>query len=540
MVLGAHMWGRELQRLVDPRLSRRVALLSLLGMTFRLSAPLTAWALFSAAVGMKFALAIVLGALFSLRSLLARLFEVRTEAELGETVVQSLVDGDVLNPQILVKEDPHVTIAQGVFLSAQALMQFLPSLIADSIAAMLFVAVGVAVAPTRLLLLSAALALPATLSLLLARRRLARVVQQAWTLRERFFENVTDVIDGRIEIAAAGQRDAFLVDTALRASEWRTAAFRVTGTALISGRLPVGIFAAAVAALVLFGSRTHMLVVTWSQIAIYASVLPTFAGIAQGVHGLVQARPWLSSVTTLLEQRQPRRTGGSVGSDPCSIDLEDVSFRYRGSAVDALAGLSVRTGDRGVVALTGANGSGKSTCLRLLLGLASPTSGVVRIAGMPSTEVDLEWWHTQVTYLPQRPYLPWRSDIRGAVHLLVPHADDDTIYQALGRVGLLGSLLSGGSDPLAVSVATLSVGQRQRVALARLLCNHQAKVFILDEPDANLDREGIEMVVKLVRELASKRRVILAAHTGELLGCADRVIELNGGRVVGDQLRSQP
>jgi ABC-type transport system involved in cytochrome bd biosynthesis fused ATPase/permease subunit len=107
---------------------------------------------------------------------------------------------------------------------------------------------------------------------------------------------------------------------------------------------------------------------------------------------------------------------------------------------------------------------------------------------------------------------------------------------ALERVAVLPALLRAGSDPLAVPVDTLSIGQRQRIALARALCR-DASLYLLDEPDANLDRAGILLVAEMVRELAKAHWVILAAHTPELLEVADRVIVLDGGEVIRDEVR---
>jgi ATP-binding cassette subfamily C protein CydD len=99
-------------------------------------------------------------------------------------------------------------------------------------------------------------------------------------------------------------------------------------------------------------------------------------------------------------------------------------------------------------------------------------------------------------------------------------------------VGLLDVLRKKGPDPLAVGVDGLSVGERQRVALARMLCR-DAPIVLLDEPDANLDRAGIALVVDLVRELAARgKSVAFAAHTPELLQAADRVVVLEEGRVL--------
>jgi ABC-type transport system involved in cytochrome bd biosynthesis fused ATPase/permease subunit len=92
-------------------------------------------------------------------------------------------------------------------------------------------------------------------------------------------------------------------------------------------------------------------------------------------------------------------------------------------------------------------------------------------------------------------------------------------------------LEAAAQDPLDVLVDTLSAGQRQRVALARFLCR-DASLFVLDEPDANLDRAGVTLVAELLLELKTRGIVVFAAHAEELLRVADTVVALDGGRVV--------
>ena len=172
--------------------------------------------------------------------------------------------------------------------------------------------------------------------------------------------------------------------------------------------------------------------------------------------------------------------------------------------------------------------------LRLLLALAVPHTGRVTIGGADLAELDADAWRHNVAFLPQRPYLPLGADLRSTVRLLVPAASDARIRESLELVGLMGPLQRVAPDPLSVRVHTLSVGQRQRVALARMLCR-DASLFVLDEPDANLDRAGIALVAGLVRTLSRTHKILIAAHTPELVALADRVIELHRGRIVRDE-----
>jgi ABC-type multidrug transport system fused ATPase/permease subunit len=243
----------------------------------------------------------------------------------------------------------------------------------------------------------------------------------------------------------------------------------------------------------------------------------------------------VSVVARIVDSARPGHGAGRPPPRlPARIELDRVSFQYPDAPGDALSGVSFSWDGEDLLALAGANGSGKSTCLRLLVALGRPRAGVVRIGGIDVNDIDADAWRAHVAFLPQRPYLPQRAEVRTAVRLLAPDASDAHIVAALDRVGVLPALRGLSSDPLEVPIDTLSVGQRQRVALARFLCR-EAALLVLDEPDANLDREGIALVAELLRELARDRMVVFAAHTPELVEIASRVLTLDAGRVVRDE-----
>jgi ABC-type transport system involved in cytochrome bd biosynthesis fused ATPase/permease subunit len=147
--------------------------------------------------------------------------------------------------------------------------------------------------------------------------------------------------------------------------------------------------------------------------------------------------------------------------------------------------------------------------------------------------LDLREWRARVAYLPQSPYLPPAS-VRVAMQLLLPETNASQVRAALERVDLWPILSTKcADDPLSVRVDELSAGERQRVAIARVLAR-DAELYVFDEPDANLDRNGVSSLVKTLGDLSKRAAVVVAAHTPEVVALATHIIELDGGRIIRD------
>ena len=517
--------------LATKRIVGRGVMLGTLALAQRLLTSATAWVLFARPAEVQLAVSVALGAVFTGRTLLQRVLSSRTEADLMGRVIESVLDGDVLRASVLPEEDAQADLGHGVYFGAQQLSEVVPGLMADLVAALLLAVVVARLEPPRLVLGAMALTLVGAVGLMWSRGRVQRAMKAAWELRERVIDKMVDAVEARLEIVASGERVAFAADTRERTRAWAVAGSRAAGWSVTSGRIPLLLIAAAVGVALMLDSRLRgAFPVTLSDVALFASMTPAFAGVAHGVIALVQMEPSVRAVARVVDDARPRRAGKPPPASPASITFDDVSFRYHGADADVLTRVAFAWNDERVIALSGANGSGKSTCLRLLLALAPPRAGTVRVGGVDLSEVDADLWRRTIAFLPQRPYLPMRGDVRTAVRLFAPDASDDRITAALGRVDMIETLRRAGAAPLEVSVDTLSVGQRQRIALARMLCR-EASLYVLDEPDANLDRDGITLVARLVRELSEGHRVILAAHTPELLGVAQRVIQLDRGCV---------
>jgi ATP-binding cassette subfamily C protein CydCD len=143
--------------------------------------------------------------------------------------------------------------------------------------------------------------------------------------------------------------------------------------------------------------------------------------------------------------------------------------------------------------------------------------------------LDLRAWRRQIAFVPQRPFLAESLTIREALRLTLPHANERDLERAMDRVGVLDVLRAKSPKrPLDSLASTLSAGQRQRLVLARALAA-RTPILLLDEPDANLDAAGIELLVDLVRT-REKTAIAIAAHTRDLIAAGDQVIWLEGSR----------
>ncbi|UIJ46301.1 thiol reductant ABC exporter subunit CydD [Sphingomonas cannabina] len=210
---------------------------------------------------------------------------------------------------------------------------------------------------------------------------------------------------------------------------------------------------------------------------------------------------------------------------PPSIAFSDVTIRHDGECQAAIRGFSLAIGAGEAIALVGPSGSGKSSLLHLLLGLAPLTEGMILVNGEPlppgaSLASCTAWAGQSPLILP--------GTIARNIALGAQGSSAGDIADAAAAAGLDGMLTrrAGGLDAvLDARGGGLSGGERRRIGLARALLK-RAPILLLDEPTAHLDLVGEEELIAVIAAAARSRTTILATHSRRLAAIADRIIDL--------------
>ena len=218
-----------------------------------------------------------------------------------------------------------------------------------------------------------------------------------------------------------------------------------------------------------------------------------------------------------------------VGEGIAGEESSDESTAVPSFALDGVS-FEIKRGSR--VAFVGGSGSGKSTVLKLLLGLYAPQEGTLSVMGANTADISLESLRDVFAYVPQDSFLfpePISGNITGQSEV----SDKAKLEKACRDAGILEfieSLPEGFDSTLSESAENVSGGQKQRIALARAFYR-DAPIILFDEATSALDPATETAVLQSFNALADDKTIIMVAHRLKAIDFCDSIIVLDAGKI---------
>lgn len=218
-----------------------------------------------------------------------------------------------------------------------------------------------------------------------------------------------------------------------------------------------------------------------------------------------------------------------------ALELRQVSFSYAEQTTPALQGVNLRIAPGEKVGIIGRSGSGKSTLARLLMGFYSPSEGQILFDGLDQRQIDIADLRHQTGYVAHD--LPLLAGtLRSNMTLGARYISDERLLEVAELTGvseLARQHPQGFERPVGERGQLLSGGQRQAVLLARALLL-DPPLLLLDEPTSSMDNSSEEVLRSRLRDWSRNKTLLLITHRTAMLSLVDRLIVLDGGKIVAD------
>lgn len=233
-------------------------------------------------------------------------------------------------------------------------------------------------------------------------------------------------------------------------------------------------------------------------------------------------------ILSLLNQPDP--VWGDDEFTDTELKLENVTFSYDGER-DVLKNVSVTFPEKGMTAIVGESGCGKSTVVNLLFGALRPKNGSITAGGKELSSLSRESYYEKLAVVSYNTYI-FNTSVRENFRLAKADVTDEEIFSALQKVNLKQFIIdNGGLDKQITEDANnISGGQKQRLALAVNLVADK-DIYIFDEATSNIDIESEAIIMSNIKALSQSKSVIVISHRLENVVPADRIYYMESGEV---------
>ncbi|MDZ3833286.1 MAG: type I secretion system permease/ATPase [Sphingopyxis sp.] len=257
-----------------------------------------------------------------------------------------------------------------------------------------------------------------------------------------------------------------------------------------------------------------------------------------------QAWTTMASIQQMIEANDERRMGSStldLAIHRGEMAVDGLSFSYPGASAPSLSDINLKIAPGEKIAIVGRVASGKSTLGRILCGLYPPDTGNIYIDGLDSRQYSPIYLRSQLRFVGQDAVL-FSGSIKQNLQLCAPAASDHDLLQLLQSIGadqFLGRDETGLDRVTGERGSQLSGGQRSFLAIARALAS-PSRLLFLDEPTGAMDTQSERFFIKALESCVDEEQtVVIATHREAILHLCDRIIVIDGGRIVADGPRAE-
>jgi ABC-type multidrug transport system fused ATPase/permease subunit len=243
--------------------------------------------------------------------------------------------------------------------------------------------------------------------------------------------------------------------------------------------------------------------------------------------------------TSGLEQEQEKHVT-SIKDIHGTIGFEHVSFIYPsgGNEVIADVSFSVKEGEK--IAIVGHTGSGKTTLIKLLLGLYTQQKGVIRVGGHDIKDLGFNILRQKIAFVPQEVFL-FSGTVKENIAMFNEAYPEEMIYNSsvfVGAHSIVAELDNGYTQRILENGSSLSAGEKQLLSFARVPVK-DPDILVLDEATSNIDSENEKKIEKAIQRMMSGKTAIIIAHRLSTIQSVDRILVMHKGKLVEEGSHQQ-